>query len=289
MVSDLRPINSNLIDGEEPVFELYESIDENSKINSKITQLKVHDLDKNNNITFKIVSINDPKRAIMIDKYTGEMYINNLIDYEQTKWINLSILVNDNGQPVPKHSILNFYAQINDLNDNPPKFIPMESNEIEIEENNQENFFIVQLKAIELDSDIYGPINYKILNFQEKFFIEPTSGKLYAKKSLDREEQSFYNLVIEARDNPYGSISNQLTDTLHIKIIVLDKNDNNPRCDQDTYSVEIGQNAEKNAFLFQVKGSDNDSGLNSNLSYSLISQNPIDITSIFDCKNKYNF
>lgn len=285
----MRQTNSNLIDGEEPVFELFESIDENSKINSKITKLKVQDLDKNNNITFKIVSINDPNRAIMVNKYTGDIYVNNLIDYEKTKWINLSILVNDNGQPSPKHSILNFYAQINDLNDNPPKFIPMESSEIKIEENNYENFFIVQIKAIDLDSDIYGPITYKILNFQENFFIEPTSGRLYTKKSLDREEQSLYNLVIEARDNPYGSTSNQLTDTLHIKIIVLDKNDNNPKCDQDTYSVEVGQNAEKNTFLYQVKGVDTDSGLNSNLSYSMISQNPIDSKSIFICKIRQYF
>ncbi|RNA00245.1 cadherin-23 [Brachionus plicatilis] len=273
---ELRLTNPELAHGEDPVFELFESFDENSKINSKITQLKVLDLDKDNNITFKIVSMNDPNRAIMIDKYSGEMFVNNLIDYEKNKWINLSILVNDNGKPVAKHSIVNFYGRINDLNDNPPKFIPLEKSEIKINENNDENYFIVQLKATDLDSDIYGPINYKILNFKDTFYIEPIDGKLYTKASLDREKQSFYNLVVEARDNPYGPISNQLTDTMQIKIIVLDENDNSPRCDQDMYSVEIGQNAEANTVLYHVKGVDGDYGLNSNLTFSLISQNDID-------------
>lgn len=289
MFPELRLTNPGLAHGEDPVFELFESFDENSKINSKITQLKVLDLDKDNNITFKIVSMNDPNRAIMIDKYSGEMFVNNLIDYEKNKWINLSILVNDNGKPVAKHSIVNFYGRINDLNDNPPKFIPLEKSEIKINENNDENYFIVQLKATDLDSDIYGPINYKILNFKDTFYIEPIDGKLYAKASLDREKQSFYNLVVEARDNPYGPISNQLTDTMQIKIIVLDENDNSPRCDQDMYSVEIGQNAEANTVLYHVKGVDGDYGLNSNLTFSLISQNDIDSKSKFNFIEVYSF
>ncbi|CAF0900840.1 unnamed protein product [Brachionus calyciflorus] len=276
---ELKQLNSGqlLNENEEPIFEVYESIDENSKIKTRIIQLKAVDKDKDNKITYKIVSMNDPNKGIMIDKYSGEVYVNGLIDYETIKWINLTILANDNGRPIQKHSIINLHCKINDLNDNAPRIVAPNHTEFEFYENNQENYFITQINAIDLDSDLYGPINFKILNSNdEKFEIEPLSGRLYAKKSLDREEKSYYNLVIEARDNPYGLTSNQLTDSINIKINILDQNDNSPKCEQDIYKIEVSQNADIGSFLYQVKGIDYDIGSNSNLTYSLQADNLID-------------
>jgi hypothetical protein len=91
---------------------------------------------------------------------------------------------------------------------------------------------------------------------------------LYAKKPLDREDQDLYTLMIQAIDNP-ASTSNQLTDSLLIRIRVLDVNDNKPYCEQDAYTIETVQNVQPGTVLLQVKAIDADQGTNAQLNYHL--------------------
>ncbi len=91
---------------------------------------------------------------------------------------------------------------------------------------------------------------------------------LYAKKTLDREEQEVYTLMIQAIDNP-SSTSNQLTDSLLIRIRVLDLNDNKPYCEQDQYTIETVQNVQPGTTLLQVKAIDLDQGENAQLNFHL--------------------
>ena len=104
-------------------------------------------------------------------------------------------------------------------------------------------------------------------------------GTLFVKSHIDREEQDTYTLIIQAKDNP--NQSNQLTDSLLIKIKILDVNDNSPYCEQDFYSIETVQNIEINTTLLQIRGLDRDTGKNSKLTYSLNLMNDSDNLSIF--------
>lgn len=103
----------------------------------------------------------------------GDIYVNGLIDHETTKWINLTILVYDNSIS-SKHSLLNFYCRIIDLNDNQPKFTQLNTTEFRVYENNEINLSIAEFKAIDLDSDEYGTVVYSILSGdKDKFEIDP--------------------------------------------------------------------------------------------------------------------
>ena len=207
-----------------------------------------------------------------MNKLTGEIYVGEQVDYEKTKWINLTIIVFDNGTPRSKHCLLHFYCKIEDVNDNSPKFINIKSNEINVYENSLENTVVAKFKAVDSDSGQFGKINYEILSGDEgKFGIDAESGILFIKSNIDREEQDLYTLVIQAKDNPSESIGlQQLSDSLLVKIRVLDINDNVPFCEKEFYSIETVQNVDENTNLVQVKGIDNDIGKNANLTYELI-------------------
>ena len=43
-----------------------------------------------------------------------------LIDYEKFKWVNMTIFVFDSGEPERKYTTLLFYCKIDDVNDNVP-------------------------------------------------------------------------------------------------------------------------------------------------------------------------
>ena len=94
-------------------------------------------------------------------------------------------------------------------------------------------------------------------------------GVLYLKEHIDREIQDLYTIVIQARDNPAAKLSQQLSDSLVVKIRVIDVNDNTPYCERDFYTVETVQNVDVNTSLIQIKGFDADAGHNAQIFYSL--------------------
>lgn len=161
-----------------PVYELYETIEENAKRFTKLARLKALDLDKNRNISFSIAS-NNLTNLIEINQITGELFVNGQIDYETTKWINLTVIATDNGEPSPKSAILNYYGRVEDVNDNEPKFLQMNTTEFGLHENAEPNTRIAQFRALDADSGIYGTVFYRILRGDEgKFHIDPLSVSL---------------------------------------------------------------------------------------------------------------
>jgi hypothetical protein len=73
--------------------------------------------------------------------YLGLVYVNDLIDYEKIKWINMTLFVYDSGKPEQKYSTIFFYCKIDDINDNFPiiEKIIEKNNEYSIESPNNGN------------------------------------------------------------------------------------------------------------------------------------------------------
>ena len=285
----LTQLNKIYFENEEPIYETYEKLEENTKVNTRLTQLKATDVDRDTNITYKIIhSTESHTEYLRLDKLTGDIYVNELIDYEHVKWINLTIIVFDNGTPRSKHCLLHLYCKIEDVNDNPPKFVDLKTSEFTVYENSLVNTVVGKFKAVDFDSDQYGKVNYEILSGgDEKFGIDSESGILYIKTNLDRETQDLYTLVIQAKDNPMGV--QQLSDSMLVKIRILDLNDNTPYCEKASYSTETVQNVDINTSLVQIKGVDYDTIKNANLTYELISLNKVEFDDLFRINQSNGF
>lgn len=50
---------------------MFEKVEENAKLNTKIVRLNAIDLDKEKNISYKIVHYSDLSRNLAVDKFTG--------------------------------------------------------------------------------------------------------------------------------------------------------------------------------------------------------------------------
>ena len=86
---------------------------------------------------------------------------------------------------------------------------------------------------------------------------------------MDREIKETYTLVIQASDKSMKSNVKSLTDSILIKIRVLDVNDNSPHCENEKYWIKINQNTDINSTLLFIKGIDIDAGLNKKIDFSL--------------------
>ena len=62
--------------------------------------------------------------------------------------------------------------------------------------------------------------------------------------------------------------------TLHVNITLVDENDNNPKFEQAMYSVEVWENETIGGHVIQVKATERDSSLGSQIGYNISAGNP---------------
>ncbi|XP_073424156.1 protocadherin gamma-B1-like isoform X1 [Dendrobates tinctorius] len=90
--------------------------------------------------------------------------------------------------------------------------------------------------------------------------------ELVLEKPLDREIQDIHELILTALDggNPIRS------GTTLLKVIVIDGNDNAPVFTQDMYKVSLKENSPVNSTVIMLNATDNDEGINAQITYSFI-------------------
>lgn len=62
--------------------------------------------------------------------------------------------------------------------------------------------------------------------------------------------------------------------TLHVNITVVDENDNNPKFEHATYSVEVWENETIGGHVVQVKATERDSAIGSRIGYNISAGDP---------------
>ncbi|XP_059472366.1 cadherin-23 [Neocloeon triangulifer] len=204
------------------------SITENSKIGVVIMHVTADDADKNRTIRY---SIEGPHTdLISLDSETGEVHVGSKIDRELQSWINVTIRATDNGVP-PRFSFAECYIQILDENDNNPFFVGDIVN-ITVREDAPLGTEIARLEARDADAGDFGKITYLLdrISSGGKFRINPDTGVLNISEVLNREERSFYTLIIEAWDNyQFGYQSGESRNAFkQIGVNIVDVNDEAP-------------------------------------------------------------
>eukprot|EP00051_Salpingoeca_urceolata_P025110 m.445779 g.445779 ORF g.445779 m.445779 type:complete len:6907 (-) comp20305_c8_seq21:164-20884(-) len=103
-----------------------------------------------------------------------------------------------------------------------------------------------------------------------RFVLDPDTGVIEAVVPFDFEEQSAYELTVQASD---GERSN----TTVVSVTVTDLNDNTPLFSRPAYSLALTERAQPSntSALFQVSAFDLDSGANGRVSYAIESGNDL--------------
>ncbi|CAI7935210.1 QUALITY PROTEIN: Protocadherin gamma-A10, partial [Podarcis lilfordi] len=160
-------------------------------------------------------------------------------------------------------------VEITDINDNAPHF-PLWEQELEINEASMPGFQIPLPKAQDPDWGINSVQSYQLTGSSHFALHVQTEengarlAELVLEKSLDREEQSAYDLLLTATDggDPIRS------GTLQIHIVVIDANDNAPVFSQPLYEVSVNENIPKWSTVLTARATDMDEGINGDIRYS---------------------
>uniref|UniRef100_A0A8C5MBW1 Cadherin domain-containing protein n=1 Tax=Leptobrachium leishanense TaxID=445787 RepID=A0A8C5MBW1_9ANUR len=251
--------------------QLHYSIPEEMKKDSVIANIaKDLGLDINHLLPrrFHIVS-RASEKYFSINLQNGNLYIKDRIDRETlcgTK--SPCILTFDAVVDDP----LNFYVvsiEIQDINDNLPMFFHDKVSLEIVESAIQGTHFILQ-NAEDPDIGINSVQTYKLSDNQHfTLNIKTTTDgskfpELVLEKTLDRETQKIYKLILTAMDggNPVR------TGTTLIQISIADANDNVPMFSREVYKVSVSEKTPINSSIIHVTATDRDEGSNAQITYS---------------------
>lgn len=185
----------------------------------------------------------------------------------------------DTGNP-PKHSVVQVYVRIVA----PETPVPLFSEP-------HYRYTIAEDLPIGTEIDVIHaqseqPVVYSLVkgntpesNEDEVFVVDRDSGALKLQKSLDHEAAKWYQLTLLAQTQHQ---SYEIGASANVNIQVKDVNDNKPVFESDPYEAVIVENLPSGTQVIQVKATDQDSGTNGHVVYSLNpKQNSQEISELF--------
>ncbi|UMM25465.1 hypothetical protein L5515_005282 [Caenorhabditis briggsae] len=194
-----------------------------------------------------------------ISPFDGVLYTNSPLDFETiTSYILTIEASTSSGTSSECHVIID----IIDENDEVPRFITGDLVNLWVREEQKEaSYPLIIGSSIAEDLDENSVVTYSILSGNTSLFVvNSTTGDILSLTPLDREESSLHEILIEAKDSGFPSLSA----TSRILIHVEDVNDNAPEFDQPSYYVKIKEDVQVKILRIQATDAD----LNSVLQYS---------------------
>ena len=212
----------NILDVDEhpPVFTMRfytATIAEDAPLLTTIVQVEAQDRDASDSSQFTYTIRNAGNTPEFKLENNGTLVVEQSLDYERRTFYSLEVEVAGGVEPARVD------ITVTNINDNPPHF-PSSFLNASIIENNQPNTLLIKLQVSDEDSDT-NRTTFSIVagDVDDKFEIG-ILGEVIVKARLDREDQSFYELIIMAEDNDSPSLSSNTT----LLVQVLDVNDNPP-------------------------------------------------------------
>ncbi|XP_044003046.1 cadherin-89D isoform X2 [Aphidius gifuensis] len=274
-------------------------IKENSRIGTEVIldkKITTHDIDSSINRNYSLILEGDDNKQFTIDQKTARVYFNgmenNLLDREEKSTYELQIVATDNINP---KSLAKLTIEIEEENDNAPVFTKMivtpnydikvseeinhddkfnyhNSPILNVPENSTIGTMIVRLLANDKDEIDNGKITYAIVNetimtidrktnIKSHFIIDKKTGELFVSRVLPPGLK--FNLKIIAKDS-----ANQ-TDSITIKIIIIDINDHSPVFKKSWYEFNIPEGIYTSYELGEITATDMDMNENAIINYQI--------------------
>ncbi|XP_040830036.1 protocadherin alpha-6-like [Ochotona curzoniae] len=207
------------------------------------------------------------------------------LDREDTPEHNLLLVATDGGRPELTGS-MQVRVTVLDVNDNAPSFEQPEY-EVRILENSENGTSVIRLNASDPDEGSNGEISYSFNSLVSPvvlahFHIDPATGDVTVRGSLDFEHVNSYKIRIDAMDKGHPPMAGHCT----VLVKVLDANDNVPEIVLTSLSLPVKEDAPLGTVIALISVSDRDSGPNGQVTCSLEPHVPFKLVSTY--RNHYS-
>nr|DAA06622.1 TPA_inf: protocadherin gamma b20 isoform [Anolis carolinensis] len=206
------------------------------------------------------------------NKY-AELVLQKPLDHESEQVLHLILTAMDGGEP-RKTGTAQIGINITDANDNPPIFT-QDVYTVSLVENSPVGSSILQVVAFDNDEGSNAHISYTFSSIPEratqKFNLDPQTGVITIKETINFEEIEKYTMSVEAKDGG-GLVAH-----CKIEMKIQDVNDNAPEVVLASLSSHIPEDAVPGTMIALVNVKDRDSGENGEVVCSLLGDWPFKI------------
>ncbi|XP_008325156.1 protocadherin alpha-2-like isoform X8 [Cynoglossus semilaevis] len=192
---------------------------------------------------------------------SAELVLQKALDREKNPVVALVLTVVDGGRP-PKSGSLKLTVNVIDVNDNIPKF-SKSLYKVRVRENATPGSFVIKLNATDLDEGLNSKIQYSLIQRGNTdpsglFHLNPDTGEITVKGTLDHEETPAYEVRVQAMDQGTPPRS------AHAKLLIeiIDVNDNAPVISVTSLVTPVKEDAELGTVVAFITVSDKDGGAN---------------------------
>ncbi|KAM3866652.1 protocadherin alpha-2-like [Diretmus argenteus] len=216
---------------------------------------------------------------------SAELVLQKPLDREKQAVVKLILTAVDGGKP-PKSGTSQIIVNVIDNNDNSPVF-SKQLYKVRVNENISVGTNILKLDASDLDEGLHAEIMYSFMkrsniNTGDRFSIDSQSGEISVKAHLDHEENSAYELRVQATDKGFSPRSG----FSKVLVEVVDINDNAPEISITSLMSPVKENAEIGTVVALVTVIDKDGGQNGLTNCKLTDSVPFKLKSNY--KNYYS-
>ena len=235
------------------------------------------DVGSNGQVSYQISSDSNDNVVFSINPMSGDISVTSNLSDRQSDIVTLIVLCVDMGRP-EMQGTARVLVRVEENNAHAPQFLNS-SYSIHVREDAEIiRSILVTVTATDDDDGINGRITYSLLNtFNSLFFINERSGELSLLRSLNYEEQLFYELTAIARDAASDSRV-RLRASAPINVHVEGVNEFFPRCRSVIYNTIINSTSQGPIIDFMC--ADDDRGPDGELEYAIVSGNELGYFSI---------
>lgn len=254
-------------------------VEENNEPGMSLLQVSATDADSGHNgrVTYRLGS--HTSTIFSIDPATGQLSVSASLDREQQGVHRLTVLARDNGSP-PLESLTTVSICVVDQNDNAPVFLTPHFIFF-IPENVPPLSQVGRVGVTDPDEGENGNTELHVVNSSGPFVVDNTQGTLRTTTSLDRETEDCYEFYLLASDHGHPAA---LTSTARVTIFVEDINDNHPKVilpSSNSSCLTVSPSATAGTMVTKIYAIDEDSGLNSEITYTVVAPEPVQNSSPF--------
>uniref|UniRef100_A0A8D2A301 Cadherin domain-containing protein n=1 Tax=Sus scrofa TaxID=9823 RepID=A0A8D2A301_PIG len=284
---EVKDINDN-----PPVFSLREQkllISESKQPDSHFPLEGASDADigENAQLTYRLsqneyFSLELPTNSKQIKRLS--LILKKSLDREKTPELNMLLTAADGGKPELTGTV-QLSVRVLDTNDNDPEFEQSEY-KVRLMENAAKDTLVIRLNATDRDEGVNGEVTYSLTsvkpNGRRLFTLDENDGEVRVNGTLDYEENKFYEIQVQATDKGNPPMAGHCT----VLIEILDANDNAPEVTVTSLSLPVPEDTQPSTVIALISVSDRDSGVNGQVTCSLMPHSPFKLVSTF--RNYYS-
>ncbi|KAM6923456.1 uncharacterized protein FYW49_005899 [Xenentodon cancila] len=232
----IQDVNDNSPKFKKKLIEM--EISESAEKGNRFSIEQAHDADIGQNAVQRYNLAKNGNFILAVDRNKVELVLENKLDRENEKKMNLLLTALDGGSPQRSGTVV-IHVTVLDANDNAPVF-SQDVYKATVPENSPPETTVISIAATDADEGLNGDVTYDFGqvsdNDENVFSINPKTGEIQIAGAIDFEDKSSFEMIVEAKDG-LG-----LTSYAKVIIDVTDLNDNTPAIYLKSLSNPVPEN-----------------------------------------------